>query len=149
MTDPIEPVRRQRIAAYARIISGDQLLLTRISRIGHHDGSWTLPGGGIDHGENPRDAVVREVYEETGLDAQVGALLDVHDTHFTGTAPDGRVEDYHGIHLVFAATVPDGVVAAVTEVGGTTDAVEWVRLDAVGDRPVLQVVRYALELPRG
>ena len=30
------------------------------------DGQWDLPGGGLDHGENPRDAIVREVAEETG-----------------------------------------------------------------------------------
>ena len=32
-------------------------------------------------------------------------MLDVHSTHFTGARPDGLVEDYHGIHLIFAATV--------------------------------------------
>ena len=48
---------------------------------------------------------MREVLEETGLEAPVGDLLGVHDEHFTGTAPTGRTEDFHGVHLVFAATV--------------------------------------------
>ena len=40
----------------------------RISARGFHTGSWTLPGGGVDHGEAPRTAVVREVREECGVD---------------------------------------------------------------------------------
>lgn len=145
MSEESHAVRRQRIAAYARIVRDGAVLLTRISRRGHHSGSWTLPGGGVDHGESPRDALVREVYEETGLRAEVGALLDVHDTHFTGTAPDGTLEDYHGIHLVFAATVPDAPLR-VTEADGTTDAVRWVPLAEVADQPVLSVVGFALSL---
>jgi 8-oxo-dGTP diphosphatase len=31
------------------------------------DGSWELPGGGLEHGENPREALSREIAEETGL----------------------------------------------------------------------------------
>lgn len=146
MSEHSGPVRRQRIAAYARIIRGDALLLTRISDLGHHSGSWTLPGGGIDHGENPRAALVREVYEETGLKADVTRLLDVHDTHFTGAAPSGRVEDYHGIHLVFAAEVRGDAFAQVTERDGTTYAAEWVPLDTIDERHVLEVVRFALAL---
>ena len=81
-----------------------ELMLTRLAPQVRFQG-WTLPGGGIDHGEDPREAVVREVYEETGLTVEPGHLADVHSTHFTGPRADGLVEDYHGIHLIFRATV--------------------------------------------
>ena len=96
-----QPFRLQRLAVYALVRRGDDVLLTRISARGAHPGSWTLPGGGLDHGEAPRDALAREVREECGVDCRVGELLDVHDTHFEGTAPSGRFEDFHGVHLVF------------------------------------------------
>jgi 8-oxo-dGTP diphosphatase len=143
------PFRRQRVAAYALCVrgSGDgaEVLLTRISALGAHAGSWTLPGGGIDHGEPPRSAVLREVREETGLECEVGELLDVHDVHFDGVAPTGRFEDYHGLHLVFAATVSGGE-PRVAEVAGTTAEAAWVPLTAVADGSceVLDVVRHAL-----
>lgn len=136
----------QRTAAYARIIRDEHILLTRISNRGHHAGRWTLPGGGVDHAEHPADTVRREMYEETGLDATVGAVLGVHDTHFVGTAPSGRVEDYHGIHLVFAATVRDGQLVRVTEQDGTTDAAAWVAIGELETQPVLDVVRFAVGL---
>ena len=102
----------------------DSVLLTRNSVRGPNPGSWSLPGGGVDHGERPAAAVAREVAEESGLTATVGELLGVHDEHFTGTAPHGREEDFHGVHLVFAATVADGE-PAVRDPEGTTDAVAW------------------------
>lgn len=144
------PTQRQRVAAYALAVRGDRVLLARISARGAHPGSWTLPGGGVDHGEAPRAAVAREVAEESGLSCLVGALLDVHDLHFAGTAPDGRHEDFHGVHLVFAATVTDDAEPRVMETDGTTDAVAWVPLDDVasGAVTVLDVVRHALDATR-
>ena len=101
------PFRLQRLAVYALVRRSGDVLLTRISALGAHPGAWTLPGGGLDHGESPRDAVTREVREECGIACEVGDLLDVHDIHFEGTAPSGRFEDFHGVHLVFRGNVPD------------------------------------------
>ncbi len=143
------PRRRQRLAAYAVLRrEPDEILLTRISRHGHHPGAWTLPGGGVDHGEDPRNALVREVREETGLLVRPGRLLDVHSVHFTGRAPDGVAEDYHGVHLILAAELDDpSVQPGVVEVDGTADAVAWVPVRRIhaGGVEVLEVVRAALD----
>ena len=140
------PFRLQRLAVYALVRRGGDVLLTRISALGAHPGAWTLPGGGLDHGESPRDAVAREVREECGIACEVGDLLDVHDIHFEGTAPSGRFEDFHGVHLVFRGTVPDGAEPRVVETDGTTDAVAWVPVADVesGAVRVLGVVTAAL-----
>jgi ADP-ribose pyrophosphatase YjhB (NUDIX family) len=118
-------VRLQRPAAYAILRAGDDVLLTRLRDTG---GMWTLPGGGIDHGEDPLVAVVREVYEETGLELAPGRLVAVTSKHFTGHAPSGRLEDFHAIRLVYDGTVPRDDEPRVTEVGGSTDAASWVPL---------------------
>jgi hypothetical protein len=70
----------------------------------------------------------------------------VHATHFSGTAPSGRIEDYHGVHLVFAASVAEDAVPHVVEVDGTTDAAAWVPIADIrsGKVEVLDVVRHAL-----
>ena len=145
------PYRMQRVAAYALVRRhegrGEEVLLTRLSARAAHPGSWTLPGGGIDHGERPAAALAREVEEECGLRCDVGELLGVHDTHFSGQSPTGRVEDYHGVHLIFAGRVGEGD-PHVAEVDGTTDAASWVPVADVeaGSVTVLELVRHALGL---
>lgn len=141
------PPKRQRVAAYAVLRRGHEVLLTRMSDRTRIPGRWTLPGGGIDHGEEPRAALVREVYEETGLHVEPGVLADVHSTHFTGPRSDGLVEDYHGIHLLFRATLaPDSldVEPHVVEDDSSTDLAAWVDLDAALGLDLLSAARHAL-----
>ena len=143
-----QPFQLQRVAAYALVLrdgpAGPELLLTRNSARGPHPGSWTLPGGGIDHGEEPRDTVVREVREETGLECTPADVIDVTSAHFEGTAPSGRREDFHALQIVFDAAVSGGE-PRVVESDGTTDQAAWVQLtDLDGDLPVRPVVRTAL-----
>src|ERR1700750_2679735 len=146
------PPRRQRIAAYAllrrRVDGVDEVLLTRMSSKTRIEGRWTLPGGGIDHGEDPRDAVRREVHEETGLHVEPSTVLDVHSTHYTGPRGDGLGEDYPGIHIIFAADVLAeslGVDPHVVEENGSTDLAAWVPVREATALPLLSAAQHALE----
>ncbi len=66
----------RRLAAYAVCIEDGRVLLA-LAVGPDGDRTWTLPGGGVEHAEDPYDAVIREVAEETGLAAVVERLLGV------------------------------------------------------------------------
>jgi 8-oxo-dGTP diphosphatase len=140
------PHRLQRVAAYALALRDDAVLLTRNSPRGPHPGLWNLPGGGIEHGEQPRDAVAREMAEETGLDPKVGEIVTVENTTLRGTAPSGRDEELHSLGIVFDVTVPPDAEPHVVEVYGTTDDAAWVPISDVesGATPTYAIVRNAL-----
>lgn len=147
VTDPVPggPPRVQRPAAYAVVVRDREALLTRVT--GH--GVWTLPGGGIDHGEHPDDAVRRETFEETGLDLLSARLFDVDSRHFTGRSPDQVTEDFHGVRILYRGTVDDRRPPAVREIGGSTDAVAWVPLDRLPELRLAEFARTALLGSRG
>ncbi|MGZ5367020.1 MAG: NUDIX hydrolase [Aeromicrobium sp.] len=146
-----ESSRTQRLGAYAVVLSEHRMLLTRISPIGYPAGMWTLPGGGVDHGESPHDAVRRELYEETGLVARSAVLTDVHDVHVVDIGREDQYEDYHGVHLLYVVDVDADKPLEIKDVGGTTDRVAWVSFGEIGspDYPVLEMVIHAIGLARG
>ena len=97
-----------------------RLLLARNSDLSDFPGRWGLPGGGVEQGEHPDGAVVREFREETGLDVRVAGLRTV--TADVARIKSGDLE--HTDRIVYDVEPVGGALRA--EVDGTTDGVEWV-----------------------
>jgi 8-oxo-dGTP diphosphatase len=65
------------LVAAAVLIEDGRVLLTQRKKGTHLEGKWEFPGGKVHGGEDPRDALVRELEEELGIRALVGEILDV------------------------------------------------------------------------
>lgn len=131
--------RLQRLGAYAIVAHDGRLLMSQLSdNVVGGAGLWTLPGGGVDPGEAPLDALVREVHEETGQRVVAGDLVQVQSAHRVGPdASGGRgYEDFQAVRLIHLAHCPEPGPARVIEVDGSTGAAAWVPLDEVPGLPL-------------
>lgn len=109
--------QRQRVGAYVVCVRDGSLLMVRFTGVDR----WALPGGGLDHGEDPRAAAVREVAEETGLQVVLGPVLDVGSRVW-----DDRAYRLHMISILYSGEITGGTLRH--EVGGSSDHAAWVPL---------------------
>ncbi|MEU4423906.1 NUDIX domain-containing protein [Actinoplanes sp. NPDC024001] len=123
MTPALEPLRR--IAAYA-VARDDEgrVLLVRASSKSGTPGVWSLPGGAVDHGEDPNHTVVRETAAETGLSVAVSGLRDV--------LADMRSLPHRGVtihtdRLIYSVSIRGGNL--IDRVGHPTDLARWHTLE--------------------
>ncbi len=125
------PPERQRIAAYGVCVDEEgRILLARAAPSLTLRGRWFLPGGGVQHGENPTDSLRREIEEESGLSVELGPLLDVLSD--VRTLPDGT--SLHTVRLIYRIASWEGTLRA--EVDGTTDDIRWVSREDLADFPL-------------
>ena len=111
------------VAAIIRDESGRVLLMQQ-----RESGRWSLPAGAIDPGESPREAIVREVFEETGLAVSAARLLEV-----VGGA-DFRAEYTNGDRVEFTICVFACETSGELEaVDGEAIAFRWAEPDEVTD----------------
>lgn len=126
--DVAQALVKQRIGCYSITLSRRGLLATRFANLGHGSRTWGLPGGGLEVLETPADAALREAIEETGQEIEIERLLDVQSDHWIGRAPNGVVEDFQALRIIYAAHCPHPSKPVVNDVGGTTAAAQWVPL---------------------
>jgi mutator protein MutT len=102
------------------IVNNDRLLLVRRAHP-PLQGQWSLPGGLVETGETTRQAVVREVLEETGLEVEPIKLVEVFERILRDR--EGRVE-YHFVLIDYLCRVVSGEAQPASDV----TAVRWARL---------------------
>jgi len=128
------------IGVGAVIVAGDRALLVRRATE-PLKGEWSVPGGVLELGEKLRDGAAREALEETGLQVEVGEVLDVFDSIFTDA--DGRTQ-YHYVLIDFLCRP----LACEATAGSDVSEVKWVTesdLAALDLRDsIAQVVRKGL-----
>ena len=139
MTD----ARRVRVAAYALTLDdAGRILLCRISPTIAPGQLWTLPGGGLDFGEEPEVGVLRELAEESGYDGEVIALADASSHVFPDTDLEGgRV---HAVRIVYRVRVAGGELR--DEVDGSTDTCGWFTFDEAARLHLGDLARRVLAL---
>jgi 8-oxo-dGTP diphosphatase len=94
-------------------------------------GLWSLPGGHIEPGEAARDAALREVREETGVEAELAGLLDIHEV----VRRDDRGSlEAHYLLVVFFGRWVSGEPAA----GDDAAAARFVAVGSVGALPTTE-----------
>lgn len=65
------------LVAAAILVERGRVLLTQRKRGTHLEGAWEFPGGKVEPGEDPKDALARELREEIGVDVAVGDIVEV------------------------------------------------------------------------
>jgi ADP-ribose pyrophosphatase YjhB (NUDIX family) len=97
-------------------------------------GWWSLPGGALETGESLKEAVCREVLEETGLEVSPAGVFEIFERIIRD---DRGVPEYHYVLIDYICKVTGGKLCP----GDDVDQVEWVRR---ADLPKLQITEGTL-----
>ena len=132
--------QRTTVRSYGILVDESRVVLVRSSNPHHNPPLWWLPGGGIDFGEAPEEALIREFAEETGL--------AVGDPQLLAVTSDERRRDngerMHTVRILYTVRLFGGSMR--DEADGTTDLARWFALRELGDVNLADYARRALEL---
>jgi ADP-ribose pyrophosphatase YjhB (NUDIX family) len=144
VSEPEEAGLEQRVAAYGLLVDDGRVLLVRAGDDTDVPGRSFLPGGGVEHGEDPDDTVRREFLEETGLVVTVGQVVGVWSEMIEAEtrSVDGHSVEVHSVCIVFEIESWTGEVRAAAGMANG-EHVSWEPIDDDDDAR-MEFVRAAL-----
>ncbi|MCX6778034.1 MAG: NUDIX hydrolase [Candidatus Micrarchaeota archaeon] len=104
--------RVQELNAYLVLKKGDLVLALK-----RKSGIWEFPGGGVEFGENPGDAAIRECKEETGIEVGDAKFIGITSAVF-----ESGGNEKHAVYVVYLAEVGDKFV----KISGEHEEYRWV-----------------------
>lgn len=138
LNDPAAPAANTLVVAVTVVAldkDGRVLMIERTD-----NGLWAIPGGGQDVGETSREAAIREVREETGLDIEVVGLVGIYsDPHHVIAYDDGEVRQEFSI--CFRGRSIGGRITVSEE----SSRVEWIEPERLGNLSIHPSVRLRIE----
>jgi 8-oxo-dGTP pyrophosphatase MutT (NUDIX family) len=123
-------------ACLCSLRKGNQVFLLRRAGTGFADGQLTLPSGHVEEGETFRQAMVREVKEEAGVDINPDHLRMAHVMHRVGTK-------HEYVDMFFECEMWEGV-PHVSE-PDKSDHAGWYDIQDLPNLKIVPFVRTALE----
>jgi 8-oxo-dGTP diphosphatase len=143
MTDETIDTPHVYVSAYALCVRDGQMLLARIGPGRYDTGQWALPGGGLNWGEDPADAVLRELTEETGLTGHTPKLADIFSATYARTA-ERPLDPLHHLAIVYFVETLPGELRH--EQDGSTDRCAWFALADLAELPLVVMATKGREL---
>jgi ADP-ribose pyrophosphatase YjhB (NUDIX family) len=146
VTEPLGP-GRTRLGAYSLCLDDqNRILLARLSPVEVEVGAWTLPGGGVDFGEHPDRAAIRELEEETGLLGELEGVAGIF-SHLYEKSRWAKGADLHFLGVVYRVRVVGGELR--DEIDGTTDRCAWFSPDELREIRLVYLAKFGVGLAFG
>jgi 8-oxo-dGTP diphosphatase len=139
----IVPPGRTRVGGYALCMDDVRILLARLSAIEVDVGAWTLPGGGLEFGEHPDAAVIRELEEETGFVGEIAEVAGVF-SHVYRQSRAAEGADLHFLGILYHVRIVGGGLR--DELDGSTDTARWFRRAELADVRLVEIARFGVDL---
>ena len=118
------------IGVYALIQKDDSMLLIEKVR-GPYTGMWDLPGGSIEFGETPLEALHREVLEETGLSISQSELLNILSHNVTYKNKDNENETIHHIGMLYRVEINPNNTLKNDSDGEDSLGAKWIKYSVI------------------
>ena len=140
---PSDGPNRTRLGSYSLCVDRDRILLARLSAIEVDVGAWTMPGGGVNFGEHPDQACLRELEEETGLTGEIEGVAGVF-SHVYERSGFARGADLHFLGILYRVRITGGGLR--DESDGTTDMAAWIARDELPSMRLVELARFGCQL---
>ena len=136
-------VKKTHVGAYGIIINDNNIALIKKAR-GGYKGKLDLPGGGIEHTENPNETLRREIMEEVGIQVDEFSLLDVTSANIKWEMEPDLWEDLHHIGVLYNVSVSSLNLKQDAD-GLDSLGANWYKIDELSKENLSPFTIYGLE----